>query len=156
VTVKLKHNTGTAATDDKGAFWLTKVPIGKTVEGKTTLDDTAAEIVLEVEGKKPKTTTIVLVRGTNSVATITLDPALPPAHLKAVVRAANSGKVLSGATVRLEPGGYSATTDADGLLSLDVPPGTYKITASMAGYKDQTLESTITSGVVVESFELRK
>jgi hypothetical protein len=156
VTVKLKNNTGSAATDDKGAFWLTKVPIGKTVEGKTTLDDTAAEIVVEVDGKKPKTTTLVLVRGTNSVAAITLDPSLPPAHYKAVVRAANSGKALAGAIVRLEPGGHTATTDADGLLSLDVPPGTYKVTASMTGYKDQTLETTITGGVVVDSFELRK
>ena len=45
VTIKLKNETGTAVTDDKGAYVVSKLKIGKTVDGAKTLDDIGAEIV---------------------------------------------------------------------------------------------------------------
>jgi hypothetical protein len=135
------------------------VPIGKTIDGKTTLDDAGAEVTVEVEGKKPKQKTLTLVAGANKVDTITLDPTLPPGQFKAVVRAAGTGKPLAGVTVKLDPGGASAVSDDQGNISIDVQPGTYKATAVGAGgYKDQTLENIVIeqATVNVKQFELRK
>jgi hypothetical protein len=158
VTVRLKNNTGTAATDDKGEWTVSGVPIGKTINNKTDLDDTAAEVTVEVEGKKPKTATLTLKEGKdNKVPPITLDPVLPPGQFKAVIRAAGTGKPIAGVSVKLEPGGASAVSDADGNISLDIQPGTYKATASGGGFKDQTLDVVIEqSAVVVKQFELTK
>ena len=156
VTVKLKNNTATQSTDEKGKFVITKVPIGKTIDGATTLDDTGAEVTVEVEGKKPAVSTLTLARGANVVPKIALDPLLPPGQLKAVIRAAGSGKPIANATLKIDPGGATATSDADGNISIDLPPGTYKATATGAGFKEQTLDVVIESGVVVKNFELRK
>lgn len=158
ITVRLKNNTGKATTDEKGEWTVTGVPIGKTVSGKTELDDTGAEVTVDVDGKKPKTATLTLKSGSdNKVPTFTLDPVLPPGQFKAVIRAAGTGKPIAGVTVKLEPGGASAVTDADGNISLDVQPGTYKATASGNGYKEQVLDVVIEqSAVVVKQFELSK
>ena len=66
VTVKLKNNTGTGATDDKGRFSITRLPIGKTIDGKTTLDDTGAELTIEVDKKTPIKSTLTLAKGGNA------------------------------------------------------------------------------------------
>ena len=152
VTVKLKTTARTAASDEKGEWRLDKLPIGKLG------DEAAAEITCELGGKKPKSITLVLQKGTNPIEACTLDPLLPPTTFKAVVRAGGSGKALVGATIKLEPGGLTGKTDADGLVSIDnVPAGTYQVTASMPGYKDQTLETVLESNLVgVKNFELRK
>jgi hypothetical protein len=157
VTVKLKNNTGTAVTDATGSFTVQKLPIGKTVEGTTTLDDTAAEVTVAVDGKKPATQTLVLVKGPNTVAKLALEALLPPGQLRAVVRAAATGKPIAGATVKIEPGGLSGTSIEDGTLSIDLQPGTYKATATAAGFKPQTLDVTIDpNGVALKNFELAK
>lgn len=158
ITVRLKNNTGKATTDEKGDWVVSGVPIGKTINNKTELDDTGAEVTVEVDGKKPKTTTLTLKEGKdNKVPTITLDPVLPPGQFKAVVRAAGNGKPIAGITVKLEPGGASAVTDADGNISIDLQPGTYKATAGGNGYKEQTLDLVIEqNNVSVKNFELSK
>jgi hypothetical protein len=157
VTVKLKNNTGTGATDDKGRYSITKLPIGKTVDGQTTLDDTGAELTIEVDQKAPLRSTLTLAKGANAVPKVTLEPLLPPGQLRAVVRAAGSGKAIEGATVTIQPGGQIATSGADGTISLDLAPGVYKATATATGFKLQTLDVTIeTNGVAVKNFELAK
>ena len=157
VSVKLKKVTGTGITDDKGAYTVAQLPIGKTLEGVTELDDTGAELTIEVDGKKPAKQTLTLAKGKNAVTKLALEPLLPPGQLKAVVRAAASGKPIGGATVKIEPGGLSATSAADGTLSLDLPPGNYKATATGAGFKEQTLDVVIDpNGVALKNFELRK
>jgi hypothetical protein len=73
------------------------------------------------------------------------------------VRAAGSGKPIAGATVKVEPTGLTATSAADGTLSIDLPPGNYKATATAPGFKDQTLDVVIDpNGVALKNFELRK
>jgi len=157
VSVKLKKVTGTGITDDKGDYVVEKLPIGKTIKGVTELDDTGAEVTIEVEGKKPATQTLTLAKGKNAISKLALEPLLPPGQLRAVLRAAGSGKPIAGATVKIEPGDITATSAADGTLSIDLPPGNYKATASAQGFKEQTLDVVIDpNGVALKNFELRK
>lgn len=157
VEVKAKNNTGTAVTDDKGTYIVAKLPIGKTEKGVTTLDDTAVEISASVDGKKPGVTTMTLTKGENKVAKLTLEAVLPPGQLRGNVRSTVNGKPLAGATIKIEPGGKSVTTAADGTFEIDLEPGTYKIKASAAGLKDQELDVTIDpNGVALKNIELHK
>src|SRR6185295_13491799 len=99
VTVKLRDNVGTTVTDGKGTYTVGKLPIGKVTDGKTELDDTAAEVQVEVASKKPGATTVTLEKGVNSVPPITLDPLLPPGQLRGGVINAGNGRPIAGATV---------------------------------------------------------
>lgn len=157
VEVKGHTNTGTAVTDDKGVFTVAKLPIGKTVKGVTNLDDTGVEVSVELDGKKPAKTSMTLAKGPNQVAKITLEPVLPPGQLRAVVRSVVTGKPLPGAKVSIDPGGKSATSDAEGKFEIDLAPGTYKIKVSSPGLADQELDVTIDpNGVAIKNIELHK
>ncbi len=46
----------------------------------------------------------------------------------------DESKRIAGATVTILPGGYTATTDATGWYSLDLPPGSYSVHATASGY----------------------
>lgn len=156
VTVKTSTYEGTGVTDDKGAWNVTKLPIGKTVAGVDSITDPVGEITVDVSGKKPAKVTVNLKAGSNKADRISLEPVLPPGQLRAVVRNANTGKPIGGAVVKIEPGGLTATSAADGQFSIDLPPGTYKITASSPGLKDQELDVTIDpNGVAIKIIELR-
>ncbi len=157
VTVKLAKNTGTDATDETGAFTVDQLPIGQTLSGTTTLDDTGAEVTVAVDGKKPAKQTLSLVKGANQLPQLVLESELPPGQLRTMVRAASNGKPLAGATVTIEPGGIKATTGPDGSVNVDLPPGTYKATVEVTGYKPQTLDVVVEeNGVAVKNFELNK
>jgi hypothetical protein len=156
VVVKTKAYEGTGVTDDKGAWRVEKLPIGKQVKGVDNITDPVGEITIDVTGKKPVKVTVDLKPGDNKAERISLEPVLPPGQLRAVVRNANTGKPIGGAIVQIEPGGKSATSGADGQFSVDLPPGTYKITASSPGLKDQELDVTIDpNGVAIKIIELR-
>src|SRR5262249_10205346 len=114
VTIKLKNETSSAVTDDKGLYTVGKLKIGKTVDGKKDLDDTGAEPPGGAGGKTPAPATLVLVEGVNKAPGITLEPVLPPGQLRGTVRNAASGKAIAGATITVEPGGATATSDAQG------------------------------------------
>jgi hypothetical protein len=123
----------------------------------TNLDDTGAEVTVEVEGKKPAKQTLTLSKNVNTVAPLVLEPLLPPGQLRSLLRAAGTGKPIAGATVKIDPGGMTATSAPDGTITIDLPPGTYKATASAPGFKEQTLDVVIeTNGVALKNFELRK
>lgn len=156
VIVKTSAHEGTGVTDDKGAWRVEKLPIGKQVKGVDNITDSDGEIIVEVSGKKPVKLTFKFAAGVNKAERITLEPVLPPGQLRAVVRNANTGKPIGGATVKIEPGGQTATSAADGQFSVDLQPGTYKITASSPGLKDQELDVTIDpNGVAIKIIELR-
>jgi hypothetical protein len=157
VTVKLKNNTGTAPTDDKGAFRVPGLPIGKTIDGKTELDDTGAEVTAEVANKKPASLTLTLSRGANTIPRITLDPLLPPGQLRAVIINLGNSRPVVGATVTVEPGGVTATSGSDGKFTVDLPPGKYKITVTAKGLAQQQLDVNIDpNGVAIKNIEMRK
>lgn len=58
---------------------------------------------------------------------------------------AASGTAISGVTVKLSTGA-SVTTAADGNYIFNVPPGTYTVTASKAGYQNGSVTRTVTAG----------
>jgi hypothetical protein len=144
-------------TDGKGTFVFTGVPIGNTIEGKSTVEETAVEINVEVSGMKPGKATIAQVaQTTNAVPPITLEPVLPPGQLRGVVRSLKGGKLLKGAAVVVEPGGAKAETAEDGTFQIDLAPGTYKIKVTAAGLKTQELDVTIDpNGVAIKNIDLQ-
>jgi hypothetical protein len=157
VEVKLKSRTGTAVTDTQGAWKIEKLTIGHTVNGVTTLDDTAAEVTVVLDGKKPSRQTLVLVKGANAIPRTALDPDLPPGQILGLVRGAGSGSPIAGATITVEAGGYTATSHAAGHFKIAVPPGAYKVKATAPGLKEQTLDAKVEiDAPVLKNFELRK
>jgi hypothetical protein len=157
VNVTLKNVSKVGNTDDKGHYTIDKLPIGRTVGGTTVLDDTAAAVSVEVAGKKQASTTLTLAKGGNSVTKLSLEPVLPPGQLRAVVRSLVTGKPLAGATVKIEPGGVKATSGADGTVSVDLAPGSYKIKVTSPGLEDQELDVTIDpNGVAIKNIELHR
>ncbi len=157
VLVKLRNNTGTAVTDDKGAWRVDKLPIGKKLNDVDTIDDGTGEVTVEVDGKKPAKSTVTLKPGDNAVERLALDPILPPGQLRAVVRSVVTGKPLSGATVTIEPGAIKATSGVDGTFTVDLAPGQYKITVSSPGLAQQQLDVTIDpNGVAIKNIELHR
>jgi hypothetical protein len=157
VTVKLKNHTGTAVTDAKGAYTIAKLPIGKTVDGKTDLDDTGAEVAAEVANKKPGSVTLTLGKGANAVPPITLDAMLPPGQLRAAIINIGTSRPVAGASVSIEPGGVTATSGPDGKFTVDLPPGHYKLTVTAKGLAQQQLDVNIEqNGVAIKNIELHK
>lgn len=145
-------------TDDKGAYSFKGVRIGDALEGKESIDETAAEVAVEAGGMKSgKATVPQLAKGTNTVAAITLDPELPPGELRGVVRSLPGGKLIQGATITVEPGGAKAESAADGTFQVNLAPGSYKIKVSAPGMKAQELDVTIeTNGVAIKNIDLQK
>jgi hypothetical protein len=157
ITIKLKNNTASAISDDKGTYVVTRIPIGKTVDSKTDLDDTGAEISAEVANKKPGSATLTLAKGANVVPRIALDPMLPPGQLRAVIINVATSRPVAGATVTIDPGGVTATSGADGKFTVDLPPGHYKITVTARGLAQQQLDVNIDpNGVAIKNIDMHK
>jgi hypothetical protein len=157
ITIKLKNNTATAISDDKGTYVVTRLPIGKTVDGKTDLDDTGAEISAEVANKKPGSATLTLAKGANTVPRLALDPMLPPGQLRAVIINVGTSRPVAGATVAIEPGGATASSGPDGKFTVDLPPGHYRITVTARGLAQQQLDVNIDpNGVAIKNIDMHK
>jgi hypothetical protein len=157
VAIRLKNTAGKTTTDEKGAYTISKLPIGKTVGGKTDLDDTAAELSAEVANKKPGSATLTLARGANTAPRIVLDPMLPPGQLRAKIINIGTSRAVAGATVTIEPGGVTATSGPDGKLQVDLAPGHYKLTVTARGLAPQQLDVTIDpNSVAIKNIELHK
>jgi carboxypeptidase family protein len=157
VTIRLKNHIATAISDDKGTYVVTRMPIGKTVDGKTDLDDTGAEISAEVADKKPGSVTLTLTKGANLVPKIALDPMLPPGQLRAVIINVGTSRPVAGATVTIDPGGATATSGPDGKFTVDLPPGHYKITVTARGLAQQQLDVNIDpNGVAIKNIDMHK
>ncbi len=157
ITVRLKNHTGTAISDDQGAYTVSRLPIGKTIDGKTELDDTGAEITVEVASKKLSTATLTLARGGNVAPRITLDPVLPPGQLRAVIINVATSRPVAGATVTIQPGEVTATSGPDGKFTMDLPPGHYRITVNAKGLAQQQLDVNIDpNGVAIKNIDMHR
>ncbi len=79
-----------------------------------------------------KTATVI------SNKTTTLDFALTPANgtISGTVTDSSTGDPIAGATVTAN--GISVSTGTDGIYSIELPPGTYTVTASADGYDDSS------------------
>src|SRR5262249_19807429 len=86
-TLTLKNSqVPPAATDEKGNYVFKGVPIGTSVDGKPTIEETGVEIRVTVDGKKPGRATVSEVQqGANAVPSIKLEPMLPPGELRGIV-----------------------------------------------------------------------
>jgi|GEM_PF-1775854 hypothetical protein len=60
----------------------------------------------------------------------------------------NTAARLTGAKVQIT-GGPSVTTDATGLYEFDLPPGTWTVTATKAGYQPKSVTRTVTTGATI-------
>lgn len=145
-------------TDSSGGYVFKGVRIGDTLEGKETLDETAAEVSASVDGMKPGKATIAqLAKGSNAAPAITLEPELPPGELRGVVRSLPGGKPVKGATITVEPGGQTIQTDDEGSFKQPLAPGQYKIKVTAPNMKQQELDVTIeTNGVAIKNIDLQK
>ena len=155
VSLTLKNSQVPAtATDASGAWKITGVPVGSSVDNKPTVEEPAIEVAVDVDGKKPGTATVnVTAGGAITVPPIQLEPALPPGQIKGVVRNP-AGKPIAGATITA--GDKKTETGADGTFVLDLPPGQYKVTAK-TGSATQELDVTIDpNGVALKEFVLKK
>ena len=145
-------------TDEKGTYVFKGVPIGNTMAGKPTIEETAGEIAVEVSNKKQgKATISPLKEGGNTVPPITLEPILPPGQLRGVVRSLPGGRPVAGATISVAGNESKATTADDGTFTIDLAPGDYKIKVSKAGLRDQELDVKIDpNGVAIKNIDLQK
>jgi hypothetical protein len=83
-----------------------------------------------------------------------LERDLPEGQVRGVVSSFDGAPLQ--ATVTVEPGGASATTDADGAFQLDVPPGSYSVVVSAPGWREQRRRvQVVRNGVVVINVDLR-
>jgi hypothetical protein len=158
VTLTLKSSqVEPVVTDDKGAYVFKGVPIGNTIEGKSTVEETGIEVNVDLAGMKPgKANLAQVTEAGNTVPPITLDPVLPPGEVRGVVRALKGGKPVKGATITLEPGGAKVETDADGNFQINVAPGQYKLKVSAPGLKTQELDVNVDpEGVAIKNIDLQ-
>jgi hypothetical protein len=165
VTLKLANVTiDPVATDSQGEYVFKAARIGTQAEATKSkpavhrIDETNATVTVEVDGKKPGTAIIAKLEDpATKVPVIKLDPLLPPGQLRGVVHQLPSGKAIDKATVTVAPGNAKGETAADGTFSIDLAPGTYKITVKAPGYASQDLDVTIeTNGVAIKNIDLHK
>lgn len=165
VTLKLANVTvDPVATDGQGVYVFKAARIGTQAEATKSkpavhrIDETNATVTVEVDGKKPGTAIIAKLEDpATKVPVIKLDPLLPPGQLRGVVHQLPSGKAIDKATVTVAPGNAKAETGSDGTFSIDLAPGTYKITVKAPGYASQDLDVTIeTNGVAIKNIDLHK
>ncbi|MGE0868914.1 MAG: collagen binding domain-containing protein [Kofleriaceae bacterium] len=144
-------------TDENGRYTLKGVPIGKTVNGETTLDDASGDLTIEADGKKPRTQKLTLTKGSNSVAKIGVETIIPPGEIRGQIRSASTGVGLSGATITVQPGDLKVEAESDGTFTLSLPPGKYQVTVSKSGFTTQAHDIELrANGLVNEIFDLRK
>jgi Carboxypeptidase regulatory-like domain len=92
--------------------------------------------------------------GETAVVAIALDPAIPPAQIRGVVRDF-AGKPVA-ASVVIEPVGTTAVVRPDGGFELDVRPGTYDVVITAKGYAPQRRKVVVEpQGVTLLNVDLR-
>jgi hypothetical protein len=163
ITGKKTGVTAAAKTNDDGSYVLTGVRIGRRTvtpgkAGPTTADaveETELEVRIVAEGRDPVVSTIAAPKpGANPAPPVTLQPTLPPGQVKGFVRS-QRGKPIANAEVIATPGDAKTVSAADGTFTIDLAPGTYKVTVRAAGYAAQVLNVTIDpNGVALKEFIL--
>ncbi len=153
-----KSQVEPVVTDENGGYVFKGVRIGEALEGKEAIDESAAEVSATAGGMKPGKATIAQVgKASNAAPVITLEPELPPGELRGTIRSLPGGKIVTDATITVEPGGATIQTEADGTFKLPLAPGQYKIKVTAPKLKPQELDVTIeTNGVAIKNIDLQK
>lgn len=134
----------TTQTGPDGSYTLTEVPLGK------------QSVSVKADGFEERTIEADVAAGTSTpAADIAVKHAIKPGSLRGLIRNFN-GKPLP-ATIRVEPLGSETKTDADGVFSIDVPPGTYEVVVTASGYATQRRKMQVDeNGVTILNADLRQ
>jgi hypothetical protein len=142
--VRLVQATGeprTGESDADGRFELTDVPFG------------AATLEITAQGYST-TRRDVTVDSAPAAVAVTLDPAIPPAQIRGLVRDF-AGRPVA-ATVVIEPIGATAAVRPDGGFEIEVKPGSYDVVITAKGYSPQRRKVTVEpQGVTLLNVDLR-
>jgi hypothetical protein len=130
-----------AESDADGRFEVPDVPFG------------AATLDVQAQGYTPAHRDLT-VDASVAAAAIALDPAIPPAQIRGLVRDF-AGKPVA-ATVVIEPLGAAATVRADGAFEIEVKPGAYDVVITAKGYAPQKRKVIVEpQGVTLLNVDLR-
>jgi len=122
--------TKTTTTDASGEYTIADVPPG-------TYGVTASK-----SGYESSSLTVTVSEGNTAVADLSLSQIIVPGSITGLVTDAEDGSPIAGATV--SDGTRTTTTDAAGAYTIvDVPPGTYQVTASKSGYESSSVTVTV-------------
>ena len=134
-------NERTAETGADGTFQVTELRPGRVhvVVKATGFDDASAD---------------TSAAATAAVVEVVMKKTIKPGQLRGLVRSFN-GKPLA-ATIRVEPLGVEAKTDADGTFQIDVPPGSYEVVVAAPGHAGQRRPVQVEeNGVTILNADLR-
>lgn len=118
------------------------------------------EVVIERDGHEPIRTTVTIVADgvdgpAPALGDVTLARVRPPSQIRGLVRDAVGRGVA--ATVRVEELSREVVAAADGTFAIDVPPGTYHVVVTMAGFRTQTRTYAVeVDGVTIANIDLRR
>jgi thermitase len=116
--------------------------------GKYTIDGVppgAYQVVASRDGYESSSLTVTVLEGSTTVANLQLRKVTANGGITGTVTDAGSGSPIAGATVT--DGTRTTTTDASGeYIIAGVPPATYQVTASKAGYESSSLTVTVSEG----------
>ena len=110
---------GVTTTDGTGAYQVSGIPSGD------------AQLTFSATGFDGVERVVTVPAGGDAVANVALSPTAT--YVVGEVRDATTTAVLSGATVSISTG-QTTTTDALGRYRVDLPPGSYTVTAAATGY----------------------
>ena len=114
-----------------------------------------AKLRIKAEGFQPVERDIELGAGKPLRLDVKAEQALPAGQVRGLVRAFKC-KGLA-ASVRIEPAGIEAKTDAEGFFQIDVPPGEYEVVIDAPGYSTQRRKAKVEQqGVVIVNADLSK
>ena len=134
----------TALTDAAGMYAIEDVPLG------------SYQVVASKEGYQTSSLTVSVLSETTAVADFSLNQVIVPGTITGSVTDAQDGSPIEGATV--SDGTRMATTDTSGKYTIvDVPPGSYEVTAGKEGYENVSSTVDVLSGTtVVADFSLNQ
>jgi thermitase len=125
--------TRTTTTDATGTYTIPNVPPGTYGVMATKL------------GYHSSSLTVTLLSGSTAVANFYLSDIIVPGSITGSITDAKNGSAIPGAQV--SDGSRTALTDALGTYTINnVPPGSYQVVASKAGYESVTSSATVVSG----------
>jgi thermitase len=142
VGATVTDGTRTTTTDATGKYTISNVPPG------------TYQVAASKSGYYSFSSSVTVVAGTTTVANFPLTEIIVPGSISGTVTSAKDGSPIVGATVT--DGTRTTTTDSTGKYTIsNVPPGTYQVTASKAGYHSSTVTVTVLAGsTVVANFSL--
>jgi thermitase len=142
VGATVTDGTRTTTTDATGKYTIANVPSG-------TYEATASK-----SGYHSSSLTVAVLSGGTVVANFLLNEVILPGSIAGSVTSAKDGSAIVGATVT--DGTRMTTTDATGKYAIsNVPPGTYQVIASKAGYYSFSSSVTVVAGsTTVANFAL--